>query len=75
MIGEAGKEAVMPLENNTGWIDNMANKIALNINSSNSTQPINLTAPIYLGDELLTKKIIKNIKQENRRTGGGLSYV
>jgi hypothetical protein len=28
MVGEAGKEAVMPLENNTGWINDLASKIA-----------------------------------------------
>ena len=28
MIGEAGKEVVMPLENNTGWISNLASQIA-----------------------------------------------
>lgn len=27
MVGEAGKEAVVPLENNTGWIDQLAEKI------------------------------------------------
>jgi len=30
MIGEAGKEAVLPLEDNTGWMDILAEKIALN---------------------------------------------
>ena len=28
MVGEAGKEAVMPLENNTGWITDLAAKVA-----------------------------------------------
>ncbi len=28
MIGERGREAVLPLENNTGWMDALANKIA-----------------------------------------------
>jgi hypothetical protein len=28
MIGEAGKEAVLPLENNTEWMDKLADKIA-----------------------------------------------
>ena len=28
MVGEQGKEAVMPLENNTGWINQLADKIA-----------------------------------------------
>ncbi|SFC52151.1 hypothetical protein [Bacillus sp. UNCCL81] len=27
-IGEAGREAVLPLENNTGWMDTLANKLA-----------------------------------------------
>lgn len=27
-IGEAGREAVLPLENNTGWMDEMAGKLA-----------------------------------------------
>ena len=28
IIGEAGKEAVLPLENNTGWIDMLADRLA-----------------------------------------------
>jgi len=28
MIGEAGAEAVVPLERNTGWIDELARKLA-----------------------------------------------
>lgn len=42
MVGEAGKEAVVPLENNTGWIDTLANKIVgilgANSNSINTEQ-------------------------------------
>ena len=30
-IGEAGKEAVLPLENNTGWMDDLASKLASNM--------------------------------------------
>lgn len=33
VVGEAGKEAVMPLENNTGWIDKLAGQIATGIHS------------------------------------------
>jgi hypothetical protein len=35
IIGEAGTEAVMPLENNTQWIDKLASKI----NGSNNSSP------------------------------------
>lgn len=34
IIGEAGKEAVVPLENNMEWLDLLANKLASKINSS-----------------------------------------
>lgn len=37
MIGEAGTEAVMPLENNTGWIDTLASKISSQMRSSQSS--------------------------------------
>ena len=33
MIGERGKEAVLPLENNTGWIDMLADRIAAKNNT------------------------------------------
>lgn len=34
MVGEAGKEAVVPLENNTGWMDTLAANIAGRINTN-----------------------------------------
>ena len=30
MVGENGKEAVVPLENNTGWIDKLAERLGAN---------------------------------------------
>lgn len=35
-IGEAGREAILPLENNTGWMDVLATKIADIINNQNN---------------------------------------
>jgi len=40
-IGEAGREAVLPLENNTGWMDDLADKLA-------SRMPAGSSAPVYL---------------------------
>ena len=34
-VGEAGKEAVVPLERNTGWIDNLADSILDKVMNSN----------------------------------------
>lgn len=40
MVGEAGKEVVMPLENNTQWIDKLAEKLNANGGASNKTYNI-----------------------------------
>ena len=40
MIGERGKEAIMPLENNTGWIDKLADKLGSKM-QGNVTYTIN----------------------------------
>lgn len=40
MIGEAGKEVVMPLENNTAWIDKLADKISARTGNQNNTYNI-----------------------------------
>lgn len=36
IVGEAGKEAVMPLENNTGWITDLAQKVSDRMPQGNS---------------------------------------
>lgn len=41
MIGEAGKEVVMPLENNTGWINKLADTISAR--SGNQQKTYNIT--------------------------------
>lgn len=41
-IGEAGKEAVLPLENNTGWMDDLATKLATKINNGSSISSQNI---------------------------------
>ena len=40
MIGEAGKEVVMPLENNTAWIDKLADKISAKGGTQSNTYNI-----------------------------------
>lgn len=43
MIGEAGKEAVVPLENNTGGLDLLAQKLSQKISSTGAIQQPQLT--------------------------------
>lgn len=74
MVGERGKEAVMPLENNTGWISDLALKIAeilgLSGNVGSSGQPIYLT--IKIGEDTLLEYLIDAIGRENMLNGGNV---
>lgn len=54
MIGEQGREAVVPLENNTGWIEQLAKDIQ---EQGGAGEPIHVT--INLGDETLVDKVIE----------------
>lgn len=67
IIGEAGKEVVMPLERNTGWIDTLANKLADKIGGNNDV-PIYLT--VNVGEDTIFDKFISYQKQKDFETNG-----
>lgn len=70
IIGEAGKEAVIPLENNTDWLDALADRIAEN-------QSFNIR---FSGSLSQLARVLKpEIDRENKRVGksfvvGGANY-
>lgn len=66
MIGEAGTEAVMPLERNTGWIDKLADKLADKMGGSDT--PIQLV--VKIGEDTILDKFIENIKERDFETNG-----
>ena len=66
--GERGKEAVLPLENNTGWLDIIADKISNNMGQTSSGKmPMEVT--INLGGNKLGKYMIDNINDLQRQAG------
>ncbi|MEG0165641.1 phage tail protein [Anaerorhabdus sp.] len=85
MFGEAGKEAVMPLENNTGWIDDLAGKIAGKIQPQNmNTQQLERIIELLVeileksGDVILGDSIvgyIKNALDEEKRKNGNQTFA
>lgn len=60
IIGESGREAVLPLENNTGWIDELASKISGN-------QPTQII--VKLGEETILDKVIDGINNQSMLSG------
>lgn len=79
MVGEAGREAVMPLENNTGWITDLASKVAdkmpqsSGISNNNNDQPINFI--IQVGTTTLGKIVIDSINKVQRQAGTNLIRI
>lgn len=67
MVGEAGREAVMPLENNTAWIDELATKIGAKVGGGNTTNNFN-----YTFERMETSRVALHKAQlETRRIVGG----
>lgn len=71
MIGEAGKEAVMPLERNTGWIDQLADKIGEKIGGVAS----NINLIVKLGEETIFDRFIEYGKDKAFETNGEVVFV
>lgn len=65
MVGEAGKEAVMPLERNTGWIDELASKIKAKGGSSDRP----LTVILRVGKTELARVVADGINDLRRQNG------
>lgn len=61
MIGEAGKEAVMPLENNTGWISELAQKISAIMQKDFSFGVNQNLVPAYAGNTTINNYYTQNI--------------
>ena len=66
VIGEAGKEAVLPLENNTGWMDDLASKI----NGNGQT-----TIIVKIGEETIAARVIDLINDRTRLSGNNSILV
>lgn len=63
MIGEAGREAVLPLDRNTEW----AAQVADLINGSGGGTP--QTIAVYLGNEKIAEKVIDTINDRSLASG------
>ena len=63
-VGEDGTEAIVPLENNTEWMDTLADKIRAGAQR--------IVIPIYLNGRKIAEEIIDLTKQRNFATNGAI---
>lgn len=63
IAGESGREAIIPLERNTEWMDDLASRISVGGE---------ITIPIYLDSTLIATRVIKKQEQMAFATNGGV---
>lgn len=70
-VGERGAEAVMPLEHNTGWIDDLADRIAIKMAQYGgaSQQPVDVNVSIEGDMRNLFRAIKKESNAYRKQTG------
>lgn len=66
ILGEHGSEAVIPLENNTEWIDTLAAKLNAAVGGG-SGQPVQLT--VQIGEDKIVTKVINLINEKTQMSG------
>ena len=71
VVGEAGKEAVMPLERNTGWIDQLAGKLGDKLGGATG----NIKLIVKLGEEAIFDRFIEYGKDKAFETNGEVVFV
>lgn len=70
MLGEAGREAVVPLENNTGWMDALARRIAAQTGGGSASGGAQvITVQCVLDGRVVAENTVRYINSEARRTG------
>lgn len=76
MVGERGKEAVMPLENNTGWITNLATQIASILGTSRNsinTEQQGGDIIFMIDGSVIGKVALKELRKMQRQ--GGITII
>ena len=64
--GEAGREAVLPLDSNTGWMDKIADRVVSRLGTGNDGP---VTINLMLDGKTLTSYVIQSLRRQARGSG------
>ncbi|MCD8381551.1 MAG: hypothetical protein LUC30_01330 [Clostridiales bacterium] len=73
LAGEAGAEAIVPLENHTEWLDMVADRLKESTQSGGNGQPVQII--VYVGGDRLVDKVVDGVNAITTRTGNCPIYV
>lgn len=68
-VGEAGREAILPLDQNTSWIDELAGKLTEAQGDETYSQSGQIVIPVYIGGEKVSESVINDINKRTAMTG------
>jgi len=71
IVGDYGREAIMPLEHNTGWITELAEQI--NTRGNGDGQPIQLV--VKIGEDTILDKVVDGLNQKSFENNGEVFNV
>lgn len=67
--GEAGREAILPLERNTWWMDKIADRVALRVNGGSQAGDQNITINLVVDGKKVASTVVRHVNAEARATG------
>lgn len=73
IAGEAGKEAVMPLENNTGWITDLAQKVYSRMPDGNTGGGVSGDLILMIDGSVIGKVALTQLRKMQRQ--GGITLI
>ena len=69
--GEAGREALLPLDSNTEWMDRIADKVAGRMTAAaDGGTGNNQVVQLVLEGRVIDQTVVEQTRKESRRTGG-----
>lgn len=64
-VGERGREALLPLDSNTSWMDDLADRLSARLDTQCSGD-VNATINVVVDGDILTTKVIRGLRKRSR---------
>lgn len=67
--GEAGREALLPLDRNTWWMDKIADRVALKVTGGAQNNDQNITVNLVLDGKIVASTVVRHVNAQAKATG------
>lgn len=67
--GEAGREALLPLDRHTGWMDKIADRVALRVVGGGTGGEQTITVNLVVDGRILASTVVRHVNAQAKATG------